>query len=78
MGGMAAFIPSKDPEENQVVSEKVMADKLLETDNGQMEHGLLTQDYLTLRIMYFPTPLKQEILTNYMFYVKMTKLQKRI
>ena len=34
MGGMAAFIPSKDPEENQVVSEKVMADKLLETDNG--------------------------------------------
>ncbi len=34
MGGMAAFIPSKDPEENQVVTEKVMADKLLETDNG--------------------------------------------
>jgi len=34
MGGMAAFIPSKDPEENKVVSEKVMADKLLETNNG--------------------------------------------
>ena len=34
MGGMAAFITSKDPEENKVVSEKVMADKLLETNNG--------------------------------------------
>jgi malate synthase len=34
MGGMAAFIPSKDPEENKKVTEKVMADKLLETQNG--------------------------------------------
>jgi malate synthase len=34
MGGMAAFIPSKDPEENKIVTEKVMGDKLLETSNG--------------------------------------------
>ena len=34
MGGMAAFIPSKDPDENKVVTEKVMSDKLLETNNG--------------------------------------------
>ncbi len=34
MGGMAAFIPSKDPDENKIVTEKVMGDKLLETSNG--------------------------------------------
>ena len=34
MGGMAAFIPSKDPQENEKVSEKVFADKMLETKNG--------------------------------------------
>ena len=34
MGGMAAFIPSKDPEENAIVTEKVLSDKTLETENG--------------------------------------------
>ncbi|RPG42707.1 MAG: malate synthase A [Gammaproteobacteria bacterium TMED112] len=34
MGGMAAFIPSKDPKENAVVTEKVLNDKTLETQNG--------------------------------------------
>jgi len=34
MGGMAAFIPSKDPKENAVVTEKVLSDKTLETQNG--------------------------------------------
>lgn len=34
MGGMSAFIPSKDPEQNQQVLDKVRADKELEADNG--------------------------------------------
>ena len=34
MGGMAAFIPSKDPDENAIVTEKVLSDKTLETENG--------------------------------------------
>ena len=34
MGGMAALIPSKDPVENAVVTEKVLSDKTLETKNG--------------------------------------------
>ncbi|BDH47566.1 malate synthase [Salmonella enterica subsp. enterica serovar Choleraesuis] len=34
MGGMAALIPSKDPEENKAVLGKVHADKLLEAQNG--------------------------------------------
>jgi malate synthase len=34
MGGMAAFIPSKDAERNNQVLNKVKADKLLEANNG--------------------------------------------
>jgi malate synthase len=34
MGGMAAFIPSKDPAENEAVLAKVLADKTLEASNG--------------------------------------------
>lgn len=34
MGGMAAFIPSKDESENQAILAKVHADKTLERDNG--------------------------------------------
>lgn len=34
MGGMAAFIPSKDAQENQRVADKVRADKSLEATNG--------------------------------------------
>lgn len=34
MGGMAAFIPSKDDEQNQQILAKVHADKTLERDNG--------------------------------------------
>lgn len=34
MGGMAAFIPSKDPEQNQQILAKVRADKELERANG--------------------------------------------
>lgn len=34
MGGMAAFIPSKDPVENEAILAKVKADKVLERDNG--------------------------------------------
>jgi malate synthase len=34
MGGMAAFIPSKNAEENKLISEKVFADKLREVSNG--------------------------------------------
>jgi malate synthase len=34
MGGMAAFIPSKDPQQNEVVAAKVRADKTLEAANG--------------------------------------------
>lgn len=34
MGGMAAFIPSKDAEQNAVVLDKVRADKELEATNG--------------------------------------------
>ncbi|GLS82941.1 malate synthase A [Paraferrimonas haliotis] len=34
MGGMAAFIPSKDPAENQQVLDKVYGDKRLEARNG--------------------------------------------
>jgi len=34
MGGMAAFIPSKDPAENEKILAKVRADKELERDNG--------------------------------------------
>lgn len=34
MGGMAAFIPSKDAEENKKILEKVKADKELEFSNG--------------------------------------------
>ncbi|AOM42957.1 malate synthase A [Xenorhabdus hominickii] len=34
MGGMSAFIPSKDLEQNQQVSNKVRADKELEANNG--------------------------------------------
>ncbi len=34
MGGMAAFIPSKDPKENEAVLKKVHADKELEAKNG--------------------------------------------
>ncbi|PFG46268.1 malate synthase [Vibrio sp. ES.051] len=34
MGGMAAFIPSKDPQENQKVLDKIQTDKLLEANNG--------------------------------------------
>nr|MCX3324083.1 malate synthase A [Bacillus paranthracis] len=35
MGGMAAFIPSKDEERNNQVRNKVKADKPLEANNGQ-------------------------------------------
>ncbi|MEQ1966399.1 malate synthase A [Xenorhabdus nematophila] len=34
MGGMSAFIPSKDPEQNQQVLDKVRVDKELEANNG--------------------------------------------
>jgi malate synthase len=34
MGGMAAFIPSKDPEQNRIAMDKVLADKTLEAVNG--------------------------------------------
>lgn len=34
MGGMAAFIPSKDVERNNQVLAKVKADKALEANNG--------------------------------------------
>ncbi len=34
MGGMAAFIPSKDPKENEIALAKVRADKTLEATNG--------------------------------------------
>ena len=34
MGGMAAFIPAKDPQENAEVLEKIQRDKRLEADNG--------------------------------------------
>jgi malate synthase len=34
MGGMAAFIPSKDQAQNEVVADKVRADKTLEATNG--------------------------------------------
>ncbi|SFU74798.1 malate synthase A [Xenorhabdus koppenhoeferi] len=34
MGGMSAFIPSKDPVQNQLVLDKVRADKELEANNG--------------------------------------------
>jgi malate synthase len=34
MGGMAAFIPSKDANQNQIVADKVRADKTLEATNG--------------------------------------------
>lgn len=34
MGGMAAFIPSKDEERNNCVLNKVKADKSLEANNG--------------------------------------------
>ena len=34
MGGMAAFIPAKDPAENEVILNKVKADKELEFSNG--------------------------------------------
>jgi len=34
MGGMAAFIPSRDPQQNEVVAAKVRADKTLEAANG--------------------------------------------
>ncbi|STW10037.1 malate synthase [Klebsiella grimontii] len=34
MGGMAAFIPSKDAERNNQVLNKVKADKSLEANNG--------------------------------------------
>ncbi|UUM30058.1 malate synthase A [Vibrio japonicus] len=34
MGGMAAFIPAKTPEENQKVLDKIFTDKSLEANNG--------------------------------------------
>jgi malate synthase len=34
MGGMAAFIPVKDPAQNQVVLDKILKDKTLEATNG--------------------------------------------
>lgn len=34
MGGMAAFIPAKDPQENQKVLDKIQNDKALEANNG--------------------------------------------
>ncbi|KEY60066.1 malate synthase A [Serratia sp. DD3] len=34
MGGMAAFIPSKDPAQNEMILSKVRADKELEANNG--------------------------------------------
>ncbi|OEE75762.1 malate synthase A [Vibrio genomosp. F6] len=34
MGGMAAFIPAKDPQVNQQVLDKVLGDKSLEANNG--------------------------------------------
>ncbi len=34
MGGMAAFIPAKDPDENQAVLDKIHNDKSLEANNG--------------------------------------------
>ncbi|EIV8646089.1 malate synthase A [Vibrio parahaemolyticus] len=34
MGGMAAFIPAKDPQENQKVLDKIRNDKSLEANNG--------------------------------------------
>ncbi len=34
MGGMAAFIPAKDPQENQKVLDKIHNDKSLEANNG--------------------------------------------
>ena len=72
------LFPQKILRRIKLYQRKLWQTNCLKQIMGMMEHGLLTQDYLTLLIMYFPTPLKQEILINYMFYVKMTKLQKRI
>lgn len=43
MGGMAAFIPSKDTERNRQVLSKVTADKELEANNGHDGTGSPTR-----------------------------------
>lgn len=49
MGGMAAFIPSKDAERNNQVLNKVKADKSLEANNGHDGTGSRIPGWLTPR-----------------------------
>ncbi|MCX4029694.1 malate synthase A [Endozoicomonas sp. SM1973] len=59
MGGMAAFIPSKDPAINAQVMEKVNADKTLEASNGHdgtwVAHPGLAEAALAVFDQYIPT-----------------------
>ncbi|MDX7990655.1 malate synthase A [Xenorhabdus sp. psl] len=57
MGGMSAFIPSKDPEQNQQVLNKVRADKELEANNGHDGTWVAHPGLADIAMMVFDTKL---------------------
>lgn len=58
MGGMAAFIPAKDPEQNALVLEKVRHDKTMEAENGHdgtwVAHPGLADQAMAVFDQYLP------------------------
>jgi malate synthase len=69
MGGMAAFIPTKDAEKNAVVFDKVRTDKLREVKNGHdgtwVAHPLLVPIAMEVFNEHMPTPNQVDQQFNY-------------
>jgi len=69
MGGMAAFIPTKDAKKNEVVFAKVRADKLREVNNGHdgtwVAHPALVPVAMEVFNEHMPTPNQLDKQFNY-------------
>jgi len=69
MGGMAAFIPTKDAEKNAVIFDKVRTDKLREVKNGHdgtwVAHPLLVPIAMEVFNEHMPTPNQVDKQFNY-------------
>jgi malate synthase len=79
MGGMAAFIPTKDPKQNEIVFAKVEADKLREVKNGHdgtwVAHPGLVPVAMKVFDEHMPTP--NQIDKQYKYKIKAADLLTR-
>lgn len=78
MGGMAAFIPTRDPKKNEEIFAKVRADKLREVNNGHdgtwVAHPGLVQLAMDVFNEHMPTP--NQIDKQFKYKIKASDLLK--